>query len=59
MFPTREQAEALLREGEALNPGPWGDHSRTAAHCAEAIAMRCGMDARQPLTITPHSTLHS
>lgn len=45
MYPTREQAEALLREGERLNPGPWGDHSRTAAHCAERIAERCGMDA--------------
>lgn len=45
MYPTREQAKALLREGEQRNPGPWGDHSRTAAHCAECIAARCGMDA--------------
>lgn len=45
MYPTREEAEALLREAEARNPGPWGDHSRTAAHCAERIAARCGMDA--------------
>ena len=45
MYPTREEAEALLREAEAHNPGPWGDHSRTAAHCAERIAARCGMDA--------------
>ena len=44
MFPTREQAEALLRESEALNPGPWGDHSRVCAHCAKCIAARCGMD---------------
>jgi len=41
MIPTREQAQALLREAEACNPGPWGDHSRTAAHCAECIAKRC------------------
>lgn len=47
MIPTREQAEALLREAETCNPGPWGDHSRTAAHCAEAIAAACGMDAEK------------
>lgn len=45
MYPTRAEAEALLRESEPLNPGPWGNHSRTAAHCAEAIARRCGLDA--------------
>lgn len=45
MLPTREEAEALLREAEQCNPGPWGDHSRTAAHCAEAIAAHCpGLD---------------
>ena len=41
MLPTREQAEALLREAELCNPGPWGNHSRVAAHCAEKIAMAC------------------
>lgn len=45
MLPTREEASAVLKEAEACNPGPWGDHSRTAAHCAEKIAARCGMDA--------------
>lgn len=45
MLPTREQAEELLREAEVHNPGAWGDHSRTAAHCAEAIAAACGLDA--------------
>lgn len=42
MLPTREQAEELLREAELCNPGPWGNHSRTAAHCAEKIAAACG-----------------
>ena len=37
MLPTREKAEA-----EACNPGPWGNHSRAAAHCAERIARECG-----------------
>lgn len=41
MLPTREQAEELLLEAEKCNPGPWGDHSRTAAHCAEKIALEC------------------
>lgn len=38
MIPTREEAEQLLKEEEQYNPGPWGNHSRTAAHCAEKIA---------------------
>lgn len=42
MLPTREEAERLLREAEACNPGPWGNHSRVAAHCAEKIAEACG-----------------
>ena len=44
MYPSREQAENLLEEAEKCNPGPWGDHSRTAAHCAEKIAQYSGMD---------------
>lgn len=42
MIPTREEAEILLKEAEACNPGPWGDHSRIAAHCAGKIAAACG-----------------
>lgn len=41
MLPTREAAEELLREAEKCNPGPWGNHSRVAAHCAEKIAQEC------------------
>ncbi len=41
MLPTREEAEKLLTEAEVCNPGPWGNHSRVAAHCAEKIALRC------------------
>ena len=41
MIPSREEAERLVREAEAINPGPWGDHCRVAAHCAECIAARC------------------
>lgn len=43
-YPSREEAERLLKEAEGCNPGPWGNHSRTAAHCAEAIAVKSGMD---------------
>lgn len=42
MIPTREKAEILLKEAEICNPGPWGNHSRVAAHCAEKIAAACG-----------------
>ena len=45
MLPTREKAEEILKEAEQCNPGPWGNHSRVAAHCAEKIAMECdGLD---------------
>lgn len=41
MLPTREQAEDLLQAAEKCNPGPWGNHSRVTAHCAEKIAAEC------------------
>lgn len=41
MLPTREEAEKLLQEAEQCNPGPWGNHSRVTAHCAEKIAGYC------------------
>lgn len=41
MLPKREEAEELLREAERGNPGPWGNHSRVTAHCAEKIALEC------------------
>ena len=45
MLPTRKEAERLLAEAEKCNPGPWGNHSRVAAHCAEKIAQECdGLD---------------
>lgn len=42
MLPTRDEAMALIRDGLSNNPGPWGKHSLTAAHCAEKIAAACG-----------------
>jgi hypothetical protein len=48
MLPTREEAEFLLKDAEKCNPGPWGNHSRTTAHCAEKIAQASGdMDANK------------
>ena len=41
MLPSREKAEELLKEAEKCNPGPWGNHSRVVAHCAEKIALEC------------------
>ena len=46
MLPTRKEAEELLKEAEQCNPGPWGNHSRIAAHCAEKIAEAC--EGRDP-----------
>ena len=46
MLPNRAEAEKILAEAEACNPGSWGNHSRVAAQCAEKIAALCeGMDA--------------
>ena len=48
MIPTRDVAEKLLVEAEKDNPGPWVNHSRITAHCAETIAQLCGdMDANK------------
>ena len=48
MLPTRDEAMALIRDGLSNNPGPWGKHSLTAAHCAEKIAAASGdMDAEK------------
>ncbi len=47
MMPTRAKAEELLKDGERYNPGPWGNHSRVAAHCAEKIAEACKMDSEK------------
>lgn len=46
-YPDRAEAERLLREAESCNPGPWGDHSRIAARCAEKIAAAAGMDSEK------------
>ena len=35
MLPTKEEALKLIRDGLLFNPGPWGKHCLTAAHCAE------------------------
>jgi hypothetical protein len=37
-IPNQKVAQALLREAEALNPGPWVDHSTHVAQAAENIA---------------------
>ena len=41
-YPDRERAKELLAEAEERNQWPWGNHSRTVAHCAEKIAFACG-----------------
>ena len=46
-FPDRAQAHVLLEEAEACNPGPWGNHSRVAARCAERIAIAADMNGEK------------
>ncbi len=45
MLPDKETAEQMLVEAEKRNPGPWGNHSRTVAECAEKIAAQAGLDS--------------
>ena len=47
MYPTKEEAETLLKDAESCNPGKWVDHSRTCAYCAEKIAQYSGMDTEK------------
>ena len=46
-YPERAEAERMVRDAESCNPGPWGDHSRVAARCAEKIAAASGMDTEK------------
>jgi len=41
---SREKAEVLLEEAKKLNPGPWYNHSKVVAKCAESIACQMGVD---------------
>lgn len=43
-YPDINNAEKLLSAAEAINPGPWGNHSRITARCAAAIAKACSLD---------------
>jgi len=42
-YPSVMEATSILAEAEQCNPGPWGNHSRTAAHCAGKIALLSGL----------------
>ena len=46
-YPSRAEAERLLEEALPFNPGPWGDHSRVVARCAEKIAAAADLDAEK------------
>jgi len=41
MMPTRAEAEKILEEAGRCNFGPWVNHSRITAKCAEKIAELC------------------
>jgi hypothetical protein len=43
-YPDRGEAERLLQDAERSNPGPWGNHSRITAQCAEKIAAGAGLN---------------
>ena len=52
MLPDRKEAESFLRESEEIHPGPWADHCRPAAECAEKIARNCsGLDPEKAYII--------
>ena len=43
-YPSRSEAEWILSEAKPHNPGPWIQHSRVTAYCAEKIAAASGLD---------------
>ena len=43
-IPSPAEADTLLSEANAINPGAWSDHSKVAGHCAEIIARYAGMN---------------
>ncbi len=47
IYPTKEKAEELIKIAKDRNPGPWVEHSYTAAHCAEKIANACKMNSEK------------
>lgn len=44
-YPSRAEAEGLVKWASDLNPGQWVQHCETAATAAERIAVACKMDA--------------
>lgn len=51
-IPTIQEAEALLKEADRLNPGPWVQHSIYAGKAAQLIARNCGdIDSDAALTL--------
>lgn len=55
MMPTRAEAEKILEEAEQCNSGPWVNHSRITAKCAEKIAELCeNLDSEKAyIRVTP------
>ena len=46
-YPDKKTAEEILAEASSHNLGPWTEHSRNVALCAERIASACGMDGEK------------
>lgn len=46
-YPSGNEALRILEEAERCNPGPWGNHSRVAAVCAQRIAAAAGLNAEK------------
>lgn len=44
LMPTKEEADKLLQWAGERNPGPWVNHSKTAANAASLIGKSAGMD---------------
>ena len=47
MYPSRTEAEELLKDAEKSNPGKWVSHCKVTALCAEKIAQYSEMDAEK------------
>lgn len=46
-YPEKIEAHRLLDDAECCNPGPWSNHSRNVAMCAERIALAVGLNSEK------------
>ncbi|MGI5888864.1 MAG: HD domain-containing protein [Oscillospiraceae bacterium] len=50
-YPSKSDADVILKWAGDMNPGAWVDHSRNTARAAEKIASMCGLDSEKAYSL--------